>query len=154
VFKAQFWFDVGVGAFVTPDMMAAEYSLRQKQPGLSYTWTSRGPTPVGDLGVSICAPGGAITSVPNFVLRNSQLMNGTSMASPNVCGAVACLLSGMKIRNLPYTPYSVRRALENSAQYQSTQDDFAQGQGLLQVILVQDGPCERINNHDTSWEIC
>ncbi|OQR99082.1 tripeptidyl-peptidase [Achlya hypogyna] len=127
---------LGVGAYVSPTMMAAEYSMKdtpESAVGL-YTWSSRGPTYDGDLGVNVCAPGGAITSVPNWTLNKKQLMNGTSMSSPNCAGNVALLISGLKAQNIAYTPFSLRRALENTAVAVPTAEAFSMGRGLIQVL--------------------
>ncbi|KAL1492743.1 hypothetical protein ABEB36_010950 [Hypothenemus hampei] len=124
---------ISVGAYVSPEMMVAEYAMKQKLPGAPYTWSSRGPTIDGGIGVHVCAPGGAITSVPNFTLRYSQLMNGTSMASPNCAGAIGLLLSGLIEEKLSYSPYLIRKALENTSHFIEGVEIVAQGSGLIQV---------------------
>ncbi|KAH8285044.1 hypothetical protein KR054_004277 [Drosophila jambulina] len=124
---------IGVGAYVSPQMMEAEYAMREKLPGNVYTWTSRDPCIDGGQGVTVCAPGGAIASVPQFTMAKSQLMNGTSMAAPHVAGAVALLISGLKQQNIEYSPYSIKRALGATATKLGYVDPFAQGHGLLNV---------------------
>ncbi|XP_041975200.1 tripeptidyl-peptidase 2 [Aricia agestis] len=124
---------IGVAAYVSPEMMVSTYSLRGAAPGCAFSWSSRGPCADGALGISVCAPGGAIASVSRFTLRNSQLMNGTSMAAPHVAGAVAALVSGLKAKGLQYSPFSIKRGLENSATYLSSVEPWAQGCGLLNI---------------------
>ncbi len=129
---------LGVGAYLSPAMMAANYT--SQRPGLetAYTWSSRGPSFDGDLGVDILAPGGAIAPVPHWTLRPSMPMAGTSMASPNACGALAALLSALKATKTPYSPWSVRRALQNTARRVEGLTPWAQGPGLLQLSAAFD----------------
>ncbi|KAJ6876302.1 tripeptidyl-peptidase 2-like isoform X2 [Populus alba x Populus x berolinensis] len=127
---------IGVGAYVSPSMAAGAHSVVEPpSEGLEYTWSSRGPTSDGDLGVSISAPGGAVAPVPTWTLQKRMLMNGTSMASPSACGGVALLISAMKAEGIPVSPYSVRKALENTSGPvgELPADKLSTGQGLMQV---------------------
>ncbi|KAK4492767.1 hypothetical protein RD792_000087 [Penstemon davidsonii] len=132
---------IGVGAYVSPAMAAGAHTLVEAPPeGLEYTWSSRGPTADGDLGVSISAAGGAMAPVPTWTLQHRMFMNGTSMSSPCACGGVALLISAMKAEGLPVSPYNVREALENTTipVGSSPEDKLSAGQGLMQVDKAYD----------------
>lgn len=123
----------GVGAFVSPQMMDIQYSLREKRPPIQFTWSSRGPTTDGALGIKFSAPGAAISPVPNWELQRNAMMNGTSMAAPNACGGIALLLSALKAEGASWTPHRIRRALENTAVPVQGVEIFALGRGLVQI---------------------
>ena len=127
---------IGIGAHVSPKMMEAQYALRETFSDRPYTWSSRGPTFDGDIGVNLFAPGGAFAPVPQWTLQKSMQMNGTSMASPNCCGNFALVLSGLKAEKISYNQESVRRAFENTAQWIDNASPWAQGTGLIQTPLA------------------
>ncbi len=128
----------GIGAYVSPDMQEMQYSMRETTPPRNYTFTSRGPTYDGSLGVKFSAPGGAIAPIPNWTLSGKQQMHGTSMASPNACGNIALMLSGLKARGIAYSPPSVLRAIENSCVDVDGVGELTMGQGLMQTDLAFD----------------
>lgn len=129
---------LGVGAFVSPQTARAAYALPNGQQPLPFTWSSRGPTFDGDLGVAILAPGGAVSPVPAWTERRRQRMNGTSMAAPSASGAVALLISAMKASGRHFSPAAIRRALKNTAQPVDGADPWTQGAGLMQVDRAMD----------------
>ncbi|GLC44539.1 hypothetical protein PLESTB_000062200 [Pleodorina starrii] len=133
----------GVGAFVSPQLATAGHSVLEAPPpqGLQYNWSSRGPTPDGHVGVAFSAPGGAIAPVPQWTQQRRQLMNGTSMSSPNACGGIALLLSGLLTRGSVISPHRLRRALENTALPlggDAPDAVLTYGRGLIQIGAAWD----------------
>ncbi|KAK1416389.1 hypothetical protein QVD17_32180 [Tagetes erecta] len=127
---------IGVGAYVSPAMAAGAHALVEApSEGLEYTWSSRGPTADGDLGIYVSAPGGAVAPVPTWTLQRRQLMNGTSMSSPSACGGVALIIGAMKAKGIHVSPYSVRKALENTCTPIGClpEDKLSNGHGLIQI---------------------
>ncbi|KAG5438331.1 hypothetical protein PCANB_002819 [Pneumocystis canis] len=120
---------ISVGAYVTASVIKAEHSILENVPEGRYTWSSYGPTADGAKGVTIYAPGAAITSIPAYVLSRSQLMNGTSMSSPSACGGICLILSALKAQHIEYTPSRIYKAIENS----SKDVDDVMNVGFLQV---------------------
>lgn len=120
---------IGVGAYVSQAMMRAEYALLERNGNMPYSWSSRGPTRDGDAGVHVFAPGGAVTSVPRSSWCPTVRMNGTSMSSPNACGAIALLLSAALQLKMPWTFARIKRIVTSTAR--SVGDPM--GVGMLDV---------------------
>lgn len=53
------------------------------------------------------------------------------MASPNCCGCLALILSGLKQNRIEFNPYGVKRAIENTAL--DVDETLGTGAGLIQV---------------------
>ena len=126
---------IGVGAYATESLMGVAYSLSDKTLSTTnYTWSSMSPCPDGHFGTSIMAPGGAVTSVPNWTVSRNMLMNGTSMSSPNACGCITLLLSAAKQENIKISPARIKNYIKNSAKFIDHVDILGQGAGLIQVL--------------------
>ena len=127
---------LSIGAYVDAGgMQQAEYALVESGvPSSVTTWCSRGPSTDGSKGVDVYAPGAAITSIPRYCLQATMLANGTSMSSPNACGSIALLLSGMKKEGIPITASRVYKAVRATAK--DVDDDL--GVPFIQVDKAWD----------------
>jgi len=117
-----------VGAYIDNLMVETMYNTQNTifEPSV-YNWSSRGCVDSGSMGISILAPGGAITCVPEWANSYIGLKNGTSMSSPNCAGNIANILG-----NLQYIPYyhQVLRAIELTANKLNL-ETFSQAHGLI-----------------------
>ena len=150
---------IGIGAYVTNSMIRAQYGLSQVVPDSQFSWSSRGPTEDGGICPRVSGLGASIASVPCYTLQKLMRMNGTSMSSPNIAGALALLYSAMLAEGKQWNPFYTRKVLENTAKSnfdaeRKTREEhdhhpLAIGRGLVQVLDAYNFICQHPYNPET-----
>ena len=120
---------ISTGAYLSRESGAALYSARLTRDTL-FGFSSRGgESPKPD----VVAPGTALSTVPGHV-EGSARFNGTSMASPQTAGAVACLLSAAKDAGIEGIHWGmIKRALIGGAVPVADLALVEQGGGLIDI---------------------
>lgn len=116
---------ISVGA----SLPAAFFSRGAAAPDVLAFFSSRGGEVAGP---ALVAPGVAYSSVPRWH-RGSEVLQGTSMASPHVAGLAALLVSALTERKRPIESRLIRQALMTTAQPLAGFTDLDQGAGLPEV---------------------
>jgi len=142
---------ISVGAYTNSTYLKTLYNINTDTTFTEgvYEWSSRGPSMNNGMGVSIVAPGCALTSHPRWYKSNMQLCNGTSMSSPNATGMISLILSQFDgPDNYPH-PYWIHRYIELTAKPVADLEPFSQGHGLIGHIPVNIK--EYFTNKDCSY---
>ncbi|WBB67633.1 S8 family serine peptidase [Micromonospora sp. WMMD812] len=136
---------VSVAANISKDTWLANYGSVVRKNNALFNFSSRGPREDGGFKPNIAAPGSAISTAPTWQPGNPvpeagyplppgyQMLNGTSMASPQATGAAALLLSAAKATDKGVTPAALRRAIYTSAKPIADVATYAQGYGMFNV---------------------
>ncbi|RZU73291.1 subtilase family protein [Micromonospora kangleipakensis] len=136
---------VSVAANVSKDTWLANYGSVVRKDNALFNFSSRGPREDGGFKPNIAAPGSAISTAPTWQPGNPvpeagyplppgyQMLNGTSMASPQATGAAALLLSAAKANGKGVTPAALRRAIYTSAKPIDGVPTYGQGYGMFNV---------------------
>ncbi|MER7167479.1 S8 family serine peptidase [Micromonospora sp. NPDC000207] len=136
---------VSVAASISKDTWLANYGSVVRKENALFNFSSRGPREDGGFKPNIAAPGSAISTTPLWQAGSPvpeagyplppgyQMLNGTSMASPQAAGAAALLLSAAKATDKGVTPAALRRAVYTSANPIEGVPTYAQGYGMFDV---------------------
>jgi hypothetical protein len=140
---------ISVGSMATPATFERNY-LRAGISGEVVRGSTAGPIPDGAYHPDVLAPTDLLTSVMPWVSGHVtptaipveqfppgyRLVSGTSFATPVVGGALAVLISAARAEGVPYTPHTLKRALELSARPLHSTHPYQvveTGHGLIQM---------------------
>ncbi|WP_413304062.1 cell wall-binding repeat-containing protein [Bacillus sp. 1P10SD] len=133
--------NISVGAYINSEMWAKEYNSYPygknadgtpvAGEGLWY-FSSVGPNEAGNQKPDIVGPGSAFAAHP---VQNGPyvVMQGTSMSSPYVAGAVALLKSAAKQDRVPFSYEIAREALIQTAKHLDGYNRTQEGGGLIDI---------------------
>ncbi|BCB05769.1 cell wall-binding repeat-containing protein [Bacillus sp. KH172YL63] len=132
---------ISVGAHITSEMWATEYNAYpygknedgtpKEGEGLWY-FSSVGPNEIGNQKPDIVGPGSAYAAHP-VQAGPYVVMQGTSMSSPYVAGAVALLKSAALKDRIPFNYEIAREALIQTADHLDGYNRAQEGAGLINV---------------------
>ncbi|MFF9772519.1 S8 family serine peptidase [Streptomyces sp. NPDC013978] len=137
---------ISVGASISKETWASNYGSQVAKDYQLFNFSSRGPREDGGFTPTLVAPGAAVntaqTWLPGIPVAEAgyplpagyQMLNGTSMASPQAAGASALLLSAAKQKGIDLTPVKLRTALTSTADHISGVQAYAEGAGLMNIV--------------------
>ncbi|MEE1766057.1 S8 family serine peptidase [Streptomyces sp. SP18BB07] len=137
---------ISVGASISKETWASNYGSQVAKDYQLFNFSSRGPREDGGFTPTLVAPGAAVntaqTWLPGVIAPEAgytlpagyQMLNGTSMASPQAAGASALLLSAAKQKGIDLTPVKLRTALTSTADHISGVQAYAEGAGLMNIV--------------------
>jgi hypothetical protein len=136
---------VASASSISKETWLANYGSVTRKAMQLHNFSSRGPREDGGAKPNVAAPGSALSTTPLWqpgvpvpeagysLAPGLQMINGTSMASPQSAGAGALLLSAAKATDRGVTPAALRRALYSSAEWIPGVEAYGQGNGLVNV---------------------
>ncbi|MET9350730.1 S8 family serine peptidase [Streptomyces termitum] len=136
---------LSVGAAVSKETWAANYGSGVTKKYAMFPFSSRGPREDGGATPLITGPGSAVNTIPTWqagagvpeagyeLPAGYGMLNGTSMASPQVAGASALLLSAAKQKGIALTPLTLRTALTSTAERIPGVAAHEQGSGRIDI---------------------
>ncbi|MEI7056920.1 S8 family serine peptidase [Nocardioides sp. CCNWLW239] len=141
---------ISVAASVSDDTWFADYGARVPAALDLFPFSSRGPSEDGSLKPTVSAPGAAVSTIPAWLRGKAvpeagyelpagyAMLNGTSMASPQVAGAVALLRAAGKATGTEIDNAGIRSAIVDTANPMDGVQVAAQGSGVVDVPAAWD----------------